>query len=95
MIDVDAVWPARSRAVPLTGWFAPSVEMVIRAGQSAMPEAASLHVNVTVTSVWFHPMAFGGGSSEAVMVGGVRSTLIDTLASAVLPALSDAVPRAI
>ena len=45
---------------------------------------------MTVTVVSFHPLLLGGGVREAVMVGGLRSTLIPAIGPAVaqLPALS-------
>src|SRR3989442_322988 len=55
-----------------------------------MPEAASAQVNVTVTSVLFHPAAFGDGDATAVIVGGALSTLTVTLVAAWVPARSDA-----
>jgi hypothetical protein len=36
----------------------------------------SLHVNVTVTLLLFHPLAFGGGVSVAVIVGGGGSVMV-------------------
>src|SRR5690348_9859484 len=38
-----------------------------------MPDNESLHVNVTVTFVRFHPALFGTGESAAVIVGPVLS----------------------
>jgi len=35
-----------------------------------MPTFVSLHVNVTVTLVLFHPLAFGGGLNVAIIMGG-------------------------
>src|SRR5579859_6471182 len=89
-----AVLPALSIAVPCTSWPAPSFETVIGAGQDAMPDSASVHVNVTVASLLYQAAALGMGATVAVMVGVVRSRLTMTVAAAVLPALSTAVPRA-
>jgi hypothetical protein len=65
------------------------------AGQIATPERASAHVNVTVTEVVFQPAAFGAGDALAVIVGGVVSRLTVTLALAVFPEVSVAVPEII
>src|SRR3990172_9483319 len=69
---VVAELPALSTAVPVTVWFAPSVDTVDGAGQYAIP-LASEHVKVTITSELFHPAAFGVGETEAVIVGGIVS----------------------
>src|SRR5262249_40403948 len=92
VIDVEAVLPARSRAVPLITWFAPSNDSVTGDGPPAMPDVASAHVNVTITSVLFQPATFGRGETVAVIVGGVRSTFTETRVAAELPAISTAVP---
>ena len=44
-------------------WFAPSPVKVWAGGQTATPEVASLHVNVTVTFVLFQPAALGAGDT--------------------------------
>src|SRR5690349_15647565 len=64
-------------------------------GHDATPERLSAQVNATLTLVLFHPAAFGTGVAPAVMVGDVLSMLMLTLADAVFPALSTAVPAAI
>src|SRR5207248_11662696 len=71
---VLAVLPARSTAVPVTAWVSPSVVRVSGAGQTAMPERASLQVKVTVTGVLFHPLPLAAGAALASMVGLVVST---------------------
>lgn len=53
-----------------------SENSVTGAEQVATPESASAHVNVTVTSVLFHPAAFGVGDTCAEIVGGVKSVVI-------------------
>ena len=89
----DAVFPARSVAVPVTVWFAPSVETVWSVGQIATPEPASSHAKRTVTGLLTQPFAFGGGLSAKLMLGAVRSIPNDVLVTdAVLPAVSVAVP---
>ncbi|MCI0603797.1 hypothetical protein L0156_12380, partial [bacterium] len=42
-----------------------------------MPEAESEQVNVTVTSVLFHPAPFAAGFAAAVIVGGVLSLTVN------------------
>src|SRR5579864_6937356 len=50
-----AEFPARSSQVPVTDWFAPSVETTVVAGglPEARPERLSAQVKLTVTSVLF------------------------------------------
>lgn len=72
--DVEAVFPAKSTAVPLTTWPAPSVLTVTGGVHDAMPEVLSAQVNVTVTLVLFHPAPLGPGLADAVMVGKSLST---------------------
>ena len=55
-------------------------------------DAEAVHVNETVTFVLFHPLAFGAGEADAVIVGAVSSRFTVTCAVAELPALSVAVP---
>jgi hypothetical protein len=67
-------------AAPLVAWpettcAVPSVVTVTGGGQLAIPDSASSHVKVTVTSVWFHPAAFGAGLTVAVIVGAVTSSV--------------------
>src|SRR3954467_13125248 len=66
---VSVRFPALSTAVPITGWLAPSVGTVTGAGQMAIPDSSSVHVNVTVTGVRFHPAAFGAGDTAPDIVG--------------------------
>src|SRR2546425_3648873 len=92
----DTVFPARSLAVPVTVWFAPSVETVWSGGQMAMPDAVSVQSKCAVTGSLFHPFAFAGGVRLTVIVGAVRSMLKGRLVTdAVLPARSVAVPVAV
>src|SRR5579864_833310 len=72
---VGVLFPALSTAVPGIGCFRPSVVTWTGAVQLAMPDSASVQVNVTVTAVLFHPAAFGGGSTWPMIVGGLRSML--------------------
>jgi len=64
---------------------------LIAAGQVATPDSASEHAKVMVTGPVLIPPT-GVGVTAAVMVGGVLSRLTDTLALAVFPATSVAVP---
>jgi hypothetical protein len=58
-----------------------------------MSESASEPLKLTVTSPLFQPFAFGAGEADALAVGEVLSMLIPlTVAEALLPALSSAVP---
>src|SRR6266704_1864870 len=68
----EAELPAASVAVPLADWFAPSPRSVA-AGQVAVPDSASAHVNVTVTSSLYQPAAFMVPLAVAEMAGGVLS----------------------
>ena len=68
-----AVLPALSSAVPVTLWFAPSPVRVTGDVQLAIPESSSAQVNVTVTSVLFHPLPLAPGETLPVIVGGVLS----------------------
>src|SRR5882672_1128083 len=65
---VEAVLPAPSTAVPVTTWPAPSAETTTGPVQLAMPEMASEHVKVTVTSVLFQPAGLGGGATAATRI---------------------------
>ena len=87
-----AVLPAVSVAVPLTTWPAPSVVTTRGAGHEAIPDRSSAQTNVTVVLPFSHPVAVGSGAMVAEIVGAVLSMLSVTLAAAVLPALSTAVP---
>lgn len=84
-------FPAMSAAVPVTVWV-PSAVSVTGGEQVARPDSASAHSKVTVTLLLFQPST-GVGDTLAVIVGGVRSSLIVVLAVAELPALSRAVPE--
>src|SRR5439155_14126947 len=89
---VEATLPARSLAVPLIDWFAPSVTTLTGEVTFATPERVSVAENVTVTSELFHPFAFAAGDCAAVSTGGVLSRLMSTVAEAWLPAKSTALP---
>src|SRR5688572_21081359 len=87
-----ATLPARSSAVPLAVWPAPSAERRTGGGHVATPESASAQVKLTTTSALFQPSAFEGVRLAAI-VGAVRSTLtLATVVLATLPARSIAVP---
>ena len=89
----EDVLPALSVTDPVTGVM-PSVVTVTAAGQvPARPESASEQVKVTVTLELFQPLALAAGDCAAVMTGGVLSRLTVTLAVAVFPAVSVAVPE--
>ena len=63
------------------------------AGAWSMPESASSGVQWIVTSPLYHPLSFGAVVAAPDSVGSVRSmSTSDTVAVAVLPALSTAVP---
>src|SRR5438046_441651 len=69
--------------------------MVTGAGHVATSDPASEQVKVTVTSVLFHPFAFGGVDAAAVIVGLVVSMLIPPrVTEPMLPARSVAWPEA-
>src|SRR6185295_19135577 len=57
-----------------------------------MPDPESAQVKCTVTGPATMPLAFGAGESAALMTGAVLSMFSVTLAVALLPALSIAVP---
>ena len=81
-----------SVAVPVNVCGAPDVVlMLIALGQMDMPDKASEHTKLIVTGPVLIPLT-GVGVTVAVIVGGVLSRLTDTLALAVFPALSMAVP---
>src|SRR5579864_5491821 len=90
---VDALLPAASMAVPETFKPVTSFVIVCGAGHTAMPEFASLQVNVTVGFVLFHPASLGAGEMVAVITGGVLSILTGNDAVATFPATSTAVPE--
>ena len=90
--DVPAVFPALSVAVPEILCFAPSVLTVVAAGQAATPDRPSEQVNATVTLLLFQPAALAAGVAVELMVGAVLSILTVSVALAVFPALSVAVP---
>ena len=87
--------PATSAAWPVAERLLPSVASVMGAVRvpGAMPDSASVAEKVTVTGPLFQPLTFGGGAAAAVTTGLVLSTLRVTLALAVFPDLSVAVPE--
>ena len=85
---VDALFPARSIAVPTIDCPAPSVETVTGSVQVSIPEAnapGSSQTNVTVGALLCQPAVFGAGATDAEIVGAVvsatatTSTTIDAL----------------
>ena len=88
----EALFPAKSTAVPVITWLAPFVETVCGEGHVAIPARLSEQVNVTVTGVVFQ-IPLGAGDAVALIVGGVLSRLMVTHACADKPALSIAVPQ--
>lgn len=57
--------------------------------QLPIPDRLSVPVNITVTFVWFHPLALGGGDTLAEATGGVLSILTaGDVKVALLPAAS-------
>jgi hypothetical protein len=76
LIEVFPLFPALSKAVPETGWFAPSDETVTGEGHEATPDKTSAQEKLTVTGELFQPAALGAGFCFAAIVGGVLSTLI-------------------
>jgi hypothetical protein len=93
VIEVLPLKPATSVTVPEAVWFAPSVLTVCGCGQLVTGEADGVHWNVTVTGVLFQPAALAAGAAVAVMLGGAVSRFTTTVAVAVLPAISVAVPE--
>lgn len=87
------VFPATSKAVPLTAWLVPSLDSICSAGQVAIPERGSAQVNVTVTGDVFHPFKDDAGDAIAVIVGGVRSRFTVAQAVEERPLVSMAVPQ--
>src|SRR5437870_1779279 len=82
--------PAISIQAPDADWFAPSVLSRTGAEQPAVPERLSAPVNVTVTSVLFHPLALGSGDTLAEATGALLSIFnAGDRRVAVLPAASD------
>ena len=65
---------------------------MVGVGHDIVPESASLHVKVTVTSVLFHPFAFAAGARVATIEGEDLSMFTVAVAVDVLPALSTTVP---
>jgi hypothetical protein len=85
----EAVLPALSLTVPVTGCALPSLPIVCGWVQAATPESASAHVKVTVTSVLFHPSGLAAGDCVCPMVGEVLSMpKLTVWAASVLPAAS-------
>jgi hypothetical protein len=68
------------------------VEINIEDGQVATPDNESLQVKLTVTGLVSQPLEFGAGEIFGIIVGGVLSSLITTVAVAVPPAASVTVP---
>src|ERR1044071_3346349 len=80
--------PAWSVTVPEMLCPLPSALTRTGAGQLTMSEALGTQLKLTVTSVLFHPPAFGNGVSSVVMRGAANSIFRRTTEFAVLPAWS-------
>ncbi len=89
----EALFPARSVTNPVTDCPKPSLDGLVGGLQKATPERESKQVKLTVALLLTHPLAFGEGEREPVMVGEVRSMLIlVAVVLAELPALSVQLP---
>ncbi len=89
----EALFPARSVTNPVTDCPKPSLDGLVGGLQKATPERESKQVKLTVALLLTHPVAFGEGEREPVMVGEVRSMLIlVAVVLAELPALSVQLP---
>src|SRR5207249_1423353 len=89
---VLALLPALSVAVPVDDWPVPSAS-VASAEELLVPEEVSAELEGTVVTLLFHPPAAGEVVGVPLIVGAVLSMLIpETVALALLPALSVAVP---
>jgi hypothetical protein len=88
------VLPALSETEALAVRFVPSPPRTLSAGHEPLiPESPSEQVQCTVTFALYHPFAFALVVGAPVSDGAVLSMLIPvTLAAAVLPALSSALP---
>jgi hypothetical protein len=82
-----SVFPATSVQLPAAGWLGPSVVIVMGAVQNAIPELASVPVNVTVTFVLFQPLPFALGDLVPVVLGAAASRLTRTDEFVVPPVL--------
>src|SRR4051794_1405826 len=89
-----AVFPATSAIEAETESAPPSPEMTLSDGHApAMPESASEHVQWTVTSPLYQPLALGALVGAPLMVGATLSMFTPlTVVAAVFPAASSAVP---
>src|SRR6266481_9838618 len=88
----EELFPATSTAVPLNVCM-PGEFTVIGGGQTAILDRVSEHVKLTLTGVVvLTPEAFGAGEILAEMTGGFVSIFGVTVALAVCPAASVAVP---
>lgn len=89
---VVAEFPAASVAVPVTGWFAPSVLSVTGEGQATTGAVPAAHTKPIVTFELFHPAPFGAGVPLATIVGGLVPMFSVSVAVAEFPATSVTVP---
>src|SRR5689334_16057151 len=76
VMSVLAVFPALSRATPVTGCPAVSVLTATGSGHVAMPLVVSEQVKLTIALELFHPAALGAGVTTPVIVGATLSTPI-------------------
>ena len=87
----ESLLSAASTAWPVTDCEAPSPK-VTGAVHDAMPDNASPHVKLTVTSALYQSFALGVRSGEPLITGLVLSTLTLAVSVALFPAWSTAVP---
>src|SRR5262245_40031327 len=88
--------PATSVQLPDADKLVPFVVSFTGAEQPAMPERLSVPVNVTVTSVLFHPVEEGSGDAAAEATGFVLSIFNpgeDTVAEFPAASVTTTVPR--
>ena len=90
-----ALLPAWSVAVPVMIWFCPSVVTVTGDEIDATPESGSVAVKLTTGLVLFQPAELGAGMIVEETMGTVLSILRVTVAVALFPARSVAVPEII
>src|SRR3954462_15518349 len=89
--DPIATLPALSVTLALAVSAVPSPCTTVSFGQAPeeIPESASEHVQRTLTSPRYHPLAFGGVVTVPMIIGATGSTLIpSTVTPDVFPALS-------
>jgi hypothetical protein len=73
-------------------WFAPSVVTMMGEGQVATGALPGLQTKETVAGELIHPLEFGAGETEPMIVGPVSEIFTVTWVVSLLPAASTAVP---